>query len=180
MTTPPTTVRAVAKMTFRSEPQTYPAKHTERKHMPTTRKVRSSIGANFIRASPVGRPVAEVVTAAKAKGIEITAKHVYQVRSRMKAAAASKNGKHTRGRVKFARADVEAARNVEQSLGAVGQGPEYWERQLREAVAELGLNRATQLLAEMRDRLVALERSFRESFTPTRRKPAHRASAHAN
>lgn len=147
--------------------------------MPTIRKKRSSQGADFVRASPVGRPAAEVVALAKAKGIEITDKHVYQVRSRMKAAAAAKNGKATNGRVKFARADVAAVQNIERSIGNGHHGPEHWETQFREAVAELGLSRATHLLSEMRERLVALERSFRASFTP-RKKAAHRASAHAN
>lgn len=148
--------------------------------MPTTRKKRSSVGADFIRSTPMGRRAAEVVAAAKAKGIEITDKHVYQVRSRMKAALKAKNGsKPANGKPRVSRDDWLAARKVQRALDAVPNN-EHWEQQLREAVAELGLSRATELLSQMRDRLIQLERSFRESFTPPRRKVAHRASAHAN
>lgn len=132
--------------------------------MSTTRKKRSSIGANFVRASPLGRPASEVVTAAKAKGIELTEKNVYQVRSRMKASAKSGKG-----------AGVQAMHNIERSIGNGHHGPEHWETQLREAAAQLGLHRADIVLSEMRDRLIALQQSFRSE-----RKALHRASAHAN
>lgn len=98
-----------------------------------TRKRRGAVNkSEFVRQMPPGTPAKDVVAAAKKQGIKLTERYVYVIRSSDKAKA--KRGKGP-GRVAGRRGgDAETA--------------------LRSAIAELGLSRARQVMAEV-------ERAFR-------------------
>jgi hypothetical protein len=99
-----------------------------------TRKRRGAINkSDFVRQMPPGTPAKEVVAAAKKRGVKLTERYVYVIRSSDKAKA--KRGKGP-GRVGGRRGGGDA------------------ETALRTAIAELGLSRARQVMAEV-------ERAFR-------------------
>jgi hypothetical protein len=98
-----------------------------------SRKRRGEVNkSEFVRQMAPGTPAKEVVAAAKKRGIHLTERYVYVIRSSDKAKA--KRGKGP-GRIGGRRGgDAETA--------------------LRSAIAELGLSRARQVMADV-------ERAFR-------------------
>lgn len=96
--------------------------------------------AEFVRSQPVDVPAAEVVRAAAAAGIKVTVNHVYNVRAALKkqgAVAPRLDGP----KVRAIRAEFDSVL----AEGAIL----YGERELRKAIAELGLARSRVVLAEV-------------------------------
>lgn len=88
----------------------------------------------FVRTMPKA-PAAEVVAAAAKKGIKLSDRYVYVIRSKDKA------GKGKRSARKAAPRRAVARRSVARSTGLDGQ--------LRQAIAQLGLVRAKEIFGEV-------------------------------
>lgn len=101
----------------------------------TGKKVTGKFGAkaDFIRSQPESMSAKEIVDAAAKQGIKISVNHVYNLRT-----AAAKKGEPTKG------AGILAPkRGVGRPRAAAG-GTDV-ERQLRAAIAEVGLQRAREI-----------------------------------
>lgn len=114
--------------------------------MPKLKKTQSK--AEFIRAQSADLPAAEVVKAAKEAGITINEQRVYAIRS----AARKKEMRPTRS----TRAAGLAASAV--PLAGRGLSSDHASEQFVTLVAAIGLLRAEQLFAELRDRLSSIGR----------------------
>lgn len=116
--------------------------------------------ADFVRSIPHAMPVKEVVAAAKAAGVELTEKYVYNVRS-----SVAKKGKPAKAASKkpVAAFKTVAKPKATAKAKAVAKAPARTtsaggsdEVELRKLVLALGVVRARQLLGELERGLAAL------------------------
>jgi len=104
--------------------------------MAARKKAKFGAKSDFVRSMPAGTPAADVVDAAKKRGIKLTPSLVYNIRSTTKKSSGStKKGKPG---PKPGRRGRRGRRNV----GGVAA-----EIQLRNAIASLGLVKSREILA---------------------------------
>jgi hypothetical protein len=96
---------------------------------------------DFVLGFPAGTPAAEILAKAKTQGIGLSKAYLYTIRS-----SAGVKGTGKRGRP--AGSGAGAAR-----VSVSGRGQSALETQLIDAALELGLSRATELLASVRNKL---------------------------
>ena len=102
----------------------------------TGKKVTGKFGAkaDFIRSQPEAMSAKDIVDAAAKQGIKISVNHVYNLRT-----AAAKKGQPVKGASALA-----PKRGVGRPRAAAAGGTDV-ERQLRAAIAEVGLQRAREI-----------------------------------
>jgi hypothetical protein len=99
---------------------------------------------DFVLSFPAGTPAAEILTKAKSQGIGLSKAYLYTIRS-----SAGVKGTGKRGRP--AGSGAGAVR-----VNVSGRGQSGLETQLIDAALELGLSRASELLASLRNKLKGL------------------------
>ncbi len=144
--------RYLARAKGSKTPKAALAKPAKAARRPGKRGPGDGSASSFIREQPATMKASEVVAAAKAKGISLTAGLVYSVRQAAKKKAAKARSEPTSGK---RRGRPPAAAKVASKAVVVSAGGDR-ERQLVQLAVDLGLGRAIELIESVRARIGSL------------------------